>query len=389
VDPVRNPYVPNAGASPAALPGRTPLIEAFQTALGRTKARKAPRSLIPYGLRGVGKTVLLNRFADDARANGFTIASLEADDRGAFLKKLVGELRRILFAFDAGTKVNEAVKRAIRVLKSFVLQAGFGDLSVEIGVDPERGLGDTGDLAVDLTALLVAAGEAALAQDAAVLVAIDEVQYVDEKDFEALIAALHRVTQLALPVLAVATGLPQVLALAGEAKTYAERLFEYRRIGALSESDARVAIVDPAESEGVAFEPEALARLYQLTEGYPFFIQEWAYNAWNAAQTSPIGRDVVDRIEPGVLARLDESFFRVRYDRTSPKERRYMRAMAELGAGPYFSGDVAKQLDQPVTKAAPVRDALIRKGMIYSPSYGCLAFTAPLFDAFMRRIQPG
>lgn len=388
MDPVRNPYVPNAGASPPALPGRQASIDDFRNALGRARAGKTPKSLIPYGLRGVGKTVLLNRFTDDAANLGYLVAYVEVDDGGEFLRKLVAELRRILLILDTGEKINAFAKKAIRVLKSFVVKVNFGDLSAEIGVDPERGVADTGDLAVDLTSLLLAMGEAARAADTAVLIAIDELQYVYERDFEALIMALHRTTQKKLPVLAVATGLPQVIAVASSAKTYAERLFDFRLIGALSESDARAAIVGPAAEEGVEFDDDAIDRLYELSAGYPFFVQEWAYRTWNAAIVSPITRDVIDRIEPDVLEKLDEGFFRARYDRTSVQERRYLRAMAELGPGPYRSADVAKKVEQTLGRAAPTRDSLIKKGMIYSPNYGEIAFTVPLFDAFMRRIEP-
>lgn len=388
MDAGKCPFVPNAGAQPAALPGRDDLLGEFRVALDRAKAGRTPKSLIPYGLRGVGKTVLLNRFTDEAANRGYRVAYIEADESGQFLHKLAGELRRILLSLDTGAKINEAAKRAIRVLKSFTLKAGFDGLSFEIGVDPERGEGDSGDLAMDLTSLLLAVGEAARAQDTAVLIAVDEVQYVAQSEFEALILALHRVTQKALPLLAVVTGLPQVLGLAGEAKSYAERLFEYREIGALSKADARLAIVEPAQAEGVVFEEPALERLYELTAGYPFFIQEWAYHTWVAAEASPITRAVVDRIEDAIIVRLDQSFFRVRYDRATNAERRYLRAMAELGAGPHSSSEVAAVLKLSLNQAAPTRDNLIKKGMIYSPEHGKIAFTVPLFDGFMRRVEP-
>jgi hypothetical protein len=388
MDPVRNPYEPNAGAMPPLLAGRDVTIKDFLAVLGRIQAGRAPRSLIPYGLRGVGKTVLLNYFENQAQQNGFLVAHVEVSDDGAFLYKLVAELRRILISLDIATRVNEAAKRAMRVLKSFVLKVNFAELSAELGVDPARGEGDTGDLAVDLTSLLVAVGEAARNQGKAVLIAIDELQYVEEAEFEALIMALHRLTQLALPVLAVATGLPQVLAIAARAKTYTERLFDFRAIGALSEPDARQAIVAPAAAQGVVFEDAAIDRLYDRTQGYPYFVQVFAYAAWNAAAASPITRDIIDQVEPIALTSLDEGFFRSRYDKTTPSERHYLRAMAELGAGPYRSAEAADLIGQTINGAAPTRDALIKKGIIYSPEHGQLAFTVPLFDGFMRRIEP-
>lgn len=388
MDPIRNPYVPNAGAPPATLPGRQDLVESFKVALARIKAGRTAKGLIPYGLRGVGKTVLLNRCVDEARGLGYLVAYIEADEQGKFISTLATELRSILFALDTPSRVNEFAKRAMRMLKSFTVKAGLEGLSMSIGVDPERGAADTGDLQIDLTALFLAIGDAARAADTAVLIAVDEVQYLSELEFSAMIMAIHRVTQRQLPLLVMATGLPQVLALAGDAKSYAERLFDYRMIGALGRDDARAAIVDPARLEAVEYTDDAVDRLFQITEGYPFFIQEWGYHTWNAADSSPIARAVVDRVEDDVLKQLDESFFRVRYNRVSPTEKRYLRAMAELGQGPYRSKEVAAQLDLTLSQAAPTRDSLIKKGMTYSPEHGEIAFTVPLFDGFMRRTEP-
>lgn len=388
MDPVKNPYVPNAGAMPPALPGRRSLIDAFEVALPRALAGKTPKSLLPYGLRGVGKTVLLNRFIQDAERTGYIVIFIEADADMDFVAQLVAELRRVLLSLDGRARVNETVKRAIRILKSFALKFNLGDLSLELGVEPERGQADTGDLTTDLTALLLAVGEAARSAATAVLIAIDEVQTVKETEFKALIMALHRITQRQLPVLAVATGLPQVVGLAGDAKTYAERLFDYREIGALSKADTFAAIAQPAEEEGVTFTAEALDRLYEATQGYPYFVQEWAYYVWNQAKSSPVGADVVGSVRDEVLAGLDQGFFRARYDRVTTSERRYLRAMAELGAGAQGTGDVAKVLGKTLSQLAPSRDALIKKGLIYSPEAGKVAFTVPLFADYMRRVEP-
>jgi DNA-binding CsgD family transcriptional regulator len=199
---------------------------------------------------------------------------------------------------------------------------------------------------------------------------------------------VHRVTQLALPLLVVGTGLPQLPGLAGNAKSYAERLFDFPQIGALSKDDAFQAIRAPAQSEGAEVEQDALARLFEITQGYPYFIQEWAYTVWNMAERSPITLADVNAAEPQVLSRLDESFFRVRYDRLTPREKQYLRAMAELGPGPHRSGDIAAVLGVKVESTSPLRSGLIRKGMLYSPQHGDTAFTVPLFDAFMKRSIP-
>jgi hypothetical protein len=388
MEPQKNPYVPTAGAPPAVLVGREPLIGAFRTTLLRVKNGRAEQSVIPYGLRGVGKTVLLNSFIADAKAAGYIVAYLEADDERTFLHKLAIELQSILFSLDTPARVNEFAKRAMRVFKSFTVRLGFDGLSASIGVEPERGLGDSGDLQIDLTSLLVSIGEAARAQETAVLIAVDEAQYLSHEELAAVIMAMHRINQLSMPVLFVATGLPQILARLGEAKSYAERLFNFCPIGALSERDAREAIVAPAKKEGVRYAGDAVRRLIAVSGGYPFFVQLFAYDVWNAAPNSPITVEVVNSVEPATLSKLDNGFFSVRYRRCSPRERYYLRAMAELGRGPYGSQDVAEVAGSTQRHLGPPRDALIKKGMIYSPEHGAIDFTVPLFDEFMRRAEP-
>ncbi|HEY2473531.1 MAG TPA: ATP-binding protein [Candidatus Cybelea sp.] len=388
MDPVKNPYSPNAGAPPPALVGRDALLDVFGIALRRTQLGRSQKSMLPTGLRGVGKTVLLNRFVDDARQLGYAIAQIEASESDAFLNTLAAEARTALYELSTAARARGAVSRALRVLKSFSLTMQMGDLSVALGVDPEQGQADSGILSTDLTALFVAIGQAARDEKRAALIAIDELQYISEEQLGAVIMGVHRVTQLALPLLVVGTGLPQLPGLAGNAKSYAERLFDFPQIGALSKDDAFQAIRAPAQSEGAEVEQDALARLFEITQGYPYFIQEWAYTVWNMAERSPITLADVNAAEPQVLSRLDESFFRVRYDRLTPREKQYLRAMAELGPGPHRSGDIAAVLGVKVESTSPLRSGLIRKGMLYSPQHGDTAFTVPLFDAFMKRSIP-
>ncbi len=388
MDPVLNPYVPNAGAMPPALPGRENLLDAFSTAIARVKVGRSAKSLLPYGLRGVGKTVLLRRFVAKARKEGYLTGLIEADEDTKFISALADQLRRILFQLDTPAKVHALAKRAMRVFKSFTVKAGLDGLSMSLGVDAERGFGDSGDIAVDLATLFSAIGEAAHDQETAVLIAVDEVQYLSEYEFSAMIRAIHHVTQEALPVLVVATGLPQVLALAGEAKSYAERLFDFRLIGPLNEDDAREALASPALEEQVVFEDDAMRAVFEATRGYPFFLQEWAYNAWNVASGSSITSEDVRRGEAIGVPKLDEGFFAVRYNRCTPSGRRYLRAMAELGEGPFRTADVAAKLDKKLSRLGPTRDSLIKQGMIWSPEHGLIAFTVPLFDEFMRRKEP-
>ncbi len=344
--------------------------------------------MLPTGLRGVGKTVLLNRFVDEARGLGYVVAQLEASESETFLETVATEIRNALYSLSSSAKVRGALNRALGVLKGFTLTLGLTDLSLKLGVDTLPGKGDSGILSSDLTALFVAVGEAAREENSAVLIAIDELQYLNEEQLAAIIMAVHRVAQLGLPLLVIGTGLPQLPALAGNAKSYAERLFDYPSVGPLSRLEVFEAIRGPADAEGVAITDTALDRLHTITEGYPYFIQEWAYRVWNIALRSPISIDDVSAAEPEVLARLDESFFRVRYDRLTPREKQYLRAMAELGPGPHRSGDIANILGVKVESSSPLRSGLIKKGMIYSPQHGDTAFTVPLFDAFMRRTMP-
>jgi len=361
------------------------MIADFKVALKRTQLGKNTKSLLPYGLRGVGKTVLLISFVDDAERLGYLTALIEADENTDFIPDLADKLRRILFKLDTPAKVRELAKREMRIFKSFTVRTGLEGLSMSIGVDAERGFGDSGDITTDLTTLLEAIGEAAREQETAILVAIDEVQYLEEREFSALIRAVHSLTQKRLPILVVATGLPQVLALAGDAKSYAERLFDFRLVGALSDADARKAVVEPAAAEGVIFEDAAATEVIRATRGYPFFIQEWAYAAWNVAQDDSITLEDVMVAQAIAIAKLDEGFFSVRYDRCKPSEQRYLRAMAELGPEPSRSSEVAKVLKKTANSFGPTRDELIKKGMIWSPERGFVAFTVPLFDEFMRR----
>lgn len=264
----------------------------------------------------------------------------------------------------------------------------YQDIEVGLDFDPEPGLADNGDLQGDLQALLESASEAAQAAESALALFIDELQYVREDQLAALVTALHRCSQRRLPVMLVGAGLPQLRGRMGNAKSYAERMFDFPEVGPLDDAAARIAITRPLDAEGVGIEPAALEHIVAVTGGYPYFLQEWGKHAWDAAAASPITLSDVERASAIVVAALDESFFRVRFERLKPSERRYMRAMAELGAGPHRSGDVAAKLGRRVTSLAPIRADLIAKGMIWSPGHGETAFTVPLFDEFMRRIMP-
>jgi hypothetical protein len=366
--------------------GRDRLIQRFGVTVRRAVAGKPGKSLGPVGLRGVGKTVLLNRFAEVAEDDGLAVASIEAPESGEFRALLTNRLRQSLLSFDR-QRASAKVLLALRVLKTFSLQFPDGS-RIALDVDVLEGRADSGILEEDLADVLLAVGEAAQERHSGILLAVDELQYLEPADFSALITAIHRTTQRDLPVVLVGAGLPQLPGLAGAAKSYAERLFEFPQIGSLGEADARDALVLPATEQGVEFTPDAVRAIMRKAHGYPYFLQEWGYHLWNAATTTTIDAALVEDVTPHVLRHLDDNFFKVRFDRLTPAEKNYLRAMAELGPGPHRSGDIAAQLAVRVESVAPRRSGLIAKGMIYSPAYGETAFTVPLFDAFLRRALP-
>jgi predicted transcriptional regulator len=343
------------------------------------------------GLRGVGKTVLLDRMREDAEAAGLQTVRVEAPENRSLPALLAPQLRVALLRLSRNAQAKELAVRALRGLAGFAkaLKVKYRDIEVGLDFDPEPGLADNGDLEPDLQALLEVAGAAAKKANTALALFIDELQYVEEEQLAALITALHRAAQRRLPVVLVGAGLPQLRGQMGRAKSYAERMFDFPEIGALPEPAARIAIGKPAEDQGVKIEEDALKSIVKETHGYPYFLQEWGKQAWDTAAASPITRKDVEHASKAAVAALDESFFRVRLDRLTPAEKRYLRAMAELGPGPHRSGDIADKLGRKVTSLGPTRNQLIAKGMIWSPSHGDTAFTAPLFDEFMRRIMPG
>ena len=390
MDPRINPYAPGAGTPPPELAGRDELIERAAIALDRIRSGRAARSSILYGLRGVGKTVLLNRIRLDAEARGFASVKIEAPEERSLPAVLAPTLRSTLLRLSRTEAAKQAVQRAIRALAGFTkaLKFKYEDIEVSLDVEPEGGLADSGDLDNDLMELLETVGVAAQERETAVVLYIDELQYVPEEQLASLIMALHAASQRQLPVTMVAAGLPQLLGRMGKAKSYAERLFEFSPVDRLDNDAAAAALRVPAQKEGADYEPPAVEEILRQTLGYPYFLQEWGKHSWNLADHSPIPVAVANHATQEALQELDQSFFRVRFDRLTPSERRYMRAMAELGAGPHRSGDIAETLGREVSAVAPIRNALINKGMIYSPNHGDTAFTVPLFDGFMRRIMP-
>lgn len=390
MDPIKNPFSPGAGAPPPELVGRDPVLEQARILLGRVKLGRPEKSMLLTGLRGVGKTVLLNEIERMAGAEDYRTIAIEAHEDKRLGAVLAPYLRRLLFDLDRLAGAGDKVRRGLAVLRSFVgaIKVTVGDVDIGLDIDPEKGVADSGDLEIDLPDLFLAVAEAAKERGSAVAVLIDEVQYFNSKELGALIMAMHKVQQRQLPMVLLGAGLPILPGLAGESKSYAERLFAFPDIGALSQADAAKALQDPAQAAAVSFESDALEEIFRLTKGYPYFLQEWGYQSWNMARSSSIALDTVNRATEAVIPRLDQNFFRVRYERLTRGEKHFLRAMAELGPDAHRTSDIADMLNVKVNALGPVRAKLMKKGMIYSPAHGDMAFTVPLFDEFMVRAIP-
>jgi hypothetical protein len=389
MDPRRNPFAPGAGSRPPELAGREIVLEGVSVALDRIRNGRHAQSAILIGLRGVGKTVLLNEMRRAAEGEGIVTIPIEAPEGQSLPTMLVPALRTALLKLDRGQAAMTLAKRGLgalaRFVKAFKLSYGELEASIDLG---EIGIADNGDLESDLIDLIDLAGAAAAERGTALVLFIDELQYVEERELAALITALHRARQNERPITLVAAGLPQLAGQMGQAKSYAERLFLFTSIGPLGTEAATSAIVHPIKAEECSIDSDAVAKILEVTQGYPYFLQEWGKQCWDSADQCPITANDVDLAYPTAIAALDDSFFRVRFDRLTPSEKSYLRAMADLGEGPYSSTAIAEHMERKPSSFGPVRASLVAKGMIYTPGYGQSAFTVPLFDAFMRRIMP-
>jgi hypothetical protein len=384
--PHDNPYTPNAGARPPALVGRDAQLTAFEILLDRLRKGRTEQSMLITGLRGVGKTVLLGALEERAEGRGWTTVEAEITKNVAFGPRMAQLARRALLQVAPRARWKDRGARAAAILKSFQMTVSpEGSVTFGLDVDAAEGLADSGSLSEDLTDVLVSLGEAAQEQDGGVVFLLDEVQFLTTVELEALIAALHKTVQRQLPITLVGAGLPQLPRLAGEAKSYAERLFEFPIIGELSEEEAREALIRPAAPAGVVFDNDAVDAILEYTQGYPYFLQEYGKLVWDHADVSPITRADVEETRDAVEAKLDSSFFRVRTDRVTELELQYMRAMAELGSEPQAAKDVAQLMRRTSEQLGPTRSRLIEKGLLYTPTHGYAAFTVPQFDRYMLR----
>jgi len=384
MDPLRNPFAPGAGSRPPELAGRSALLQQSELVLRRVRLGRSEKSQLLLGLRGVGKTVLLNRIAELAEGIGYEQAQLEAPEGRPLATYLVPALKSILLRLDRVEQAKAWAGKAMAALQGFAgaFKVSLGDVKLGLS-EPVRA--DSGNLEVDLPELLISAARAAQAAGTSLVILIDEVQYLAEDELRGLIVALHRIAQKGLPMILFGAGLPQLAALAGEAKSYAERLFDFPGVGALDEEAAAQAIADPIREEGASITREALAEIVRVTEGYPYFLQEWGKHTWQQARGPEINLNDVQTATQIARAALDSNFFRVRFDRLTPREQAYLNAMAQLGTGPHRSGAIADAMGLKVERTGPLRSGLIRKGMVWSPAHGMTAFTVPMFDAFMRR----
>ena len=386
-----NPYTPNAGATPEAIVGRDDQINTFRDLLERLRRGRTDQSMIVTGLRGVGKTVLLGRFRELALEANWEVLDIEASkhDDSNFRQILFSKLRSALLQLSPRDRWSERFHKTAAVLSSFALSMDTGGtFALNWSVPPAEGLGDHGNLSLDLTDVLVSIGEAAKERDRGIVILIDEVQFLNRGQLEALIQAIHKVVQRRLPVTFVGAGLPQIAELAGDAKSYAERLFKFPKIGSFSATDARRALSEPAQIEGVSYTDDALDLAGEITEGYPYFVQELGSQAWSVAVGTVITKDDIKMAQEGYETKLDSSFFRVRLDRATPLQTAYMRAMAELGPEAQKAADVAKLMDRESPQIGPTRAELIDMGLLYTPEHGYAAFTVPHFDRFIKRAVP-
>ena len=386
MDPVKNPFAPGAGNQPPELSGRDEIITAAHIALQRILLGKHTKSQILLGLRGTGKTVLLNKFNRMAMDKDYETSFIEAPENKSLAQLLCPKIYYVLRKLSAYETAKYYAYSAMRALRSFVGAFNVSVGNISLAVDPEPGVADSGDLEYDLGNLFVKVGEAVRAASTGWCILIDEVQYLSAQDLSALIVAIHKTNQENLPVIFFGAGLPQVAALTGDAKSYAERLFDYLTVDALDEDSAFKAIKEPIVGENESIEVEALEKIFSITKGYPFFLQEWGHWVWNGTLSSPITKSDVEKATPLALKNLDEGFFKVRFERLTPKEKEYVCAMAKLGKGPYRSIEVAKILGESPQKLGPRRAKIINKGTIYAPEHGDIAFTVPLFEDYLDRI---
>jgi hypothetical protein len=383
-----NPYTPGSGVKPLKLAGRDPDLDAFRVLLGRLADGRPERSLIYSGLRGVGKTVLLLEFETLARESGWVCNDVEEVGSGDFRQTFAELAYQLLLSMSRRERMQKRASRAFGVLKAFSIgiPGGFG---ARIDVEAATGTADSGDPERDLAALLVEVGQVAQSGGTGAVFFLDEMQGLSETALAAVCMAMNRVGQRGLPVALVGAGLPPLPRLLRMAKPYAERMFAYHELDRLTDAEARTALVAPAGQHDVTYEPGAVELIVEASAGYPHFIQEYGRVLWNEVERSPISARDVEGARALIDEALDRRFFKDRFEMASDAEQRYLAAMADDGSGPVRTAEVAARAGYNSSAGASVvRDALLRKDLVYSPRRGLIDFTVPLFGGYLRRQHP-
>lgn len=383
-----SPYTPGAGAMPRYLAGREAMLEEADKVLEAVAMGYPQKPVVYYGLRGVGKTVLLNAVEEKAEELDLLYSHIEIAEKRSFIVQIANASKKIIHRMSVIESVKDLGHKALGILQAFQVTYDPEEQTFSAGLSEPSMYISSGVLSDDLTEMFVAMGRMAAKAKRAVCFFIDEIQYMKTKELEALINALHRVNQLRLPITIYGAGLPKILKIFGEVKSYSERLFQYIQVAELSDRAAEEAIVKPAAELGVKYEDSAVKEIKEWSKGYPFFIQELCNTVWERTEGDVIRQSDVERVVPLFLEELDKGFFKMRYDRCTKKEHDFLFAMVRCGDLPCTISNVANILHKKVSSISPTRAQLISKGIIYSTGYGEIDFTVPQFDQYLKRINP-
>ena len=383
-----SPYTPGAGAMPRYLAGRESMLEEADKILEAVAMGYPQKPSIYYGLRGVGKTVLLNAIEEKAEELDILYAHIEIAEKRSFIVQIANASKKIIHRMSVIESVKDLGHKALGILQAFQVTYNPEEQTFTAGIAEPSMYISSGVLSDDLTEMFVAMGRMAAKAKRAICFFVDEIQYMKPNEMEALINALHRVNQLRLPITIYGAGLPKILKILGEVKSYSERLFQYIEVAELSDHAATDAIVKPATELGVQYEEEAVEEIKEWSKGYPFFIQELCNTIWEETESEIIKKSDVERVIPVFLDKLDKGFFKIRYDRCTKKEHDFLFAMVRCGSLPCTISNVAKILGKRVSSISPTRAQLISKGIIYSTGHGEIDFTVPQFDRYLKRINP-
>ncbi len=381
-----NPYRPGAGMSPAYLAGRDNTINEAQNILQAINYGYSARSVVYYGLRGVGKTVLLNYIENLADEMDLPSEYMEIAERDrSFQYQIALHIYKLINRLSLLKNIESHIKKALSILKAFTIKYGCDDISIE--VNSANGISDTGNLANDMTELFLALGVIAQKQKKGVVLFIDEVQYIKDDEFEALMEAIHRTNQKNYPIVIFSAGLPKIAKIAGDVKSYAERLFDFIEIDSLNNEEAKLALIEPAKRFQINYTDEAVNKIIEITQGYPYFLQEYGKWVWECKkEESIIDIKIVNKAYDKFEQSLDKAFFKVRHDRATAREIEFMTAMVACEKLPCSTKEIANIMGESIQAISPLRAQLIHKGFIYAAKRGEVDFTVPQFDKYLKRV---